>query len=453
LRPHPLFEQAFTVQRAGDTAQAIQIYHRLLEQAPSADIYANLGVALRTQGKLLAAITLYRRALALEPQHLSALSNLGGALWANGAPQEAVSILQRALALNPQMASLHYNLGLAYQDLQQPQAALACFEAVLRLEPQRTDAPVDRARALLQMGDLRAGFEAYESRFAYEPRLVKPFGQPRWDGSPLNGRTLLLYAEQGYGDTLQFCRYIPLIPQSCGRIILECPPPLKRLMQTVPGVSAVISEGDAYPSFDIYASLFSLPHLFQTTLASIPTEIPYLQAPDSRVHLLEQPQTLLKVGIVWASGHADVGLKNRSIGLEPFLRILELHQVCLYSLQKGPASAQLAQLGVEGLIPNVGGQVEDFADTASVLSQLDLLISADTAIVHLAGALGIPTWVLLPAASEWRWLLHREDSPWYPTLQLFRQHVPGDWHGTFDPVLSALYDVSTRKTKRNGRCP
>jgi Tfp pilus assembly protein PilF len=436
------FEQALIAQNAGRTQEAIGLYHSLLAEAPNADVYTNLGVALRTQGKLPAAMALYRRALALEPQHLSALSNLGGALWASGQPQKAVNILTQALALNPEMASLHYNLGLACMDLLKPQEALACFDDVLRLEPQRTDAPVDRARALLQMGDLGSGFAAYESRFAYAQRLVKPFQQPQWDGSPLDGRTLLLYAEQGYGDTLQFSRYLSLIEQSGGQIILECPSPLKRLMQSVPGIATVISEGDPYPPFDIHASLFSLPHLFQTTLDSIPADIPYLYTSDSNLLLSPTSKIKIKVGIVWASGHSDTGLKNRTIGLEPFLRLLELPQVALYSLQKGPASVQLKQLGVDGLIPDVGSQLSDFTDTATALQQLDLLISADTAIVHLAGALGIPVWVLLPYASEWRWLLNRQDSPWYPSMRLFRQVAPGDWTDSLERVLTDLSSLS-----------
>jgi hypothetical protein len=221
-------------------------------------------------------------------------------------------------------------------------------------------------------------------------------------------------------------------------VVLECPSPLKRLMATVEGVDQVISEGDKYPPFDIHASLFSLPYLFQTRMETIPASVPYLKAPDAAMSLLIPEGTRLKVGIVWASGHQDSGLRNRTVGLKSFLKLLEIPGVSLYSLQKGPQAKALQTLGADILIQNVAEQVEDFADTATALSQLDLLISADTAIVHLAGALGKPTWVLLPFSSEWRWMLAREDSPWYPGTRLFRQETPGCWQETFDRMVTRL---------------
>lgn len=211
------------MQQAGKTGAALKKYQALLNHSPSADAYANLGVALRTLGKTEAALIAYQQALNLNPNHVAALSNWGGGLRALGRLDEAIPILEKAIALNPAFTAAHHNLGLVYMDHQQPEKAIACFEQVLKLDPERVDAQYDRATCLLQLGKYRDGFQAYESRFGYEPRLIKPYTQPKWDGSPLQGKTLLIYSEQGFGDTLQFCRYIPLIQKAGGRIILECP--------------------------------------------------------------------------------------------------------------------------------------------------------------------------------------------------------------------------------------
>jgi Flp pilus assembly protein TadD len=436
----PVFQQALALQRAGRLTEAIALYRQLLRKRESADDYANLGVALRSQGQVNAAVGAYRRALALSPRHVFALSNLGGALRALGQLSEARLCLLEAISLAPDFAAAHYNLGLAYMDSQQPEAAIACFEKAMTLEPGRVDAPFDRAVCLLQTGNLQAGFAAYESRFAYEPRLVRDYPQLLWDGSPLGNRTLLVYTEQGFGDALQFIRYVPLIAKGDGRIILECPAPLQRLFQdSRPEIDAFLKPGEPLPPFDAHVSLVSLPHLFQSRLETIPREVPYLQSPDSvRRRLPPASPGAFKVGIAWASGHADVGARNRRIDVNHFARLLEIPSVRLYSLQKGDAEADLVRGGLEALIEDVGSRMADFADTASVLEDLDLVISADTALIHLAGALRKPVWVALPYGSEWRWLLHRDDSPWYPGMRLFRQSRPGNWDGVFERLRTAL---------------
>lgn len=437
-----LFEQALQHQQQGQLQAAIDGYRQLLSQTEHADAYANLGVALRLQGQIEAAIAAYRRALSLEPHNLSALSNLGGAYRALGRIPEALVILEKVLSINPDFTAAHYNLGLAYMDFQEPEKAIQAFDRALALEPDRTDAPFDRATCILQTGDLSAGFAAYESRFEYEPRLKKGYTQPYWDGSPLQGKTLLIYTEQGFGDTLQFCRYIPLIPKEHGKIILQCPPELIKLMQTMEGIDEIIPLSANPPIFHTHISLLSLPHLFQTTLSSIPQTIPYLKAPAKSVRLPAKKS--FKIGITWASGHQDVGLRRRRIDPKHFLTLLTLPQTSLFSLQKGPSSKQLSDLTGGALIEDLSPYIADFADTAAWLMQLDLLITADTAIVHLAGALARPVWVLLPYGSEWRWLLERTDSPWYPTVRLFRQTEPENWDKVFQEVLEALQKESLR---------
>ena len=428
LSQQSLLQEGLKKHQSGELSAAIDCYHQALKIAPSAEAYANLGVALRMQGHLEAAVIAYRKALALDRTHVGTLSNLGGAYRALGQLDEALPLLTKAIQLQPDFAAAHYNLGLVYMDSGEPEKAIACFETTLQLEPDRVDAPFDRATCLLQSGNLRQGFAAYECRFAYEKRLVKPYAQPKWDGSPLKNQTLLLYAEQGFGDTLQFCRYIPFIEKQAGsRIILECPAPLKRIMQTVSWLDEVLVPGDPLPPFDVHASLLSLPHLFQTDLFSIPAQVPYLFSPKPEFHFKPNPVNQLKVGIVWASGHTDVGMRNRTIALSNWQSLLELPHIQFYSLQKGPQLKELEALGLNLLIEDLSPQIQDFADTAAILNELDILISADTAIVHLAGALNKPVWVLLPYGSEWRWLLERPDSPWYPSVRLFRQVENETW--------------------------
>ncbi len=433
-----LLERALVLHQGGDVQSAIQHYREILAEQPTADVYANLGVALRTLGKTQAALVAYQQALNLNPNHVAALSNWGGGLRALGKLNEAIPILEKAIALDPAFIAAHHNLGLVYMDHQQPEKAIACFEQVLELNPNRVDAQFDRATCLLQLGRYQEGFQAYESRFGYEPRLVKPYAQPKWDGSPLNGKTLLLYAEQGFGDTLQFCRYIPLIEKAGGRIILECPQPLKRLMATVAGVDQVVAPGDQLPAFDCHTSLLSLPHLFQTELKSIPATFPYLKAPFYRLGVTRRLGTQLKIGLVWGSGHSDVGVRNRAIPLTAFAPLLALPDITWVSLQKGPQTQQIKQLGFECLLEDWGSRIQDFADTAAVLEELDLLITADTAIVHLAGAMNKPCWVLLPYGSEWRWLLDGEHSPWYPRLTLFRSQPFQTWESLVGRVVTRL---------------
>lgn len=435
-----LFADALRQHHLGNIPGAVALYLEALKKCPSAEIYANLGVALQLQGHLEAAVIAYQKALRLEPQHMPTLSNLGGALRMLGRTEEALPILNQAIIANPDSADAYYNLGLTFGDKQQPDQAITAFEEAFRIDPRRKDAQFDRAICLLQKGDLIRGFEAYECRFKYDPKLAKPYPKPFWDGGPLNGRTLLLQTEQGFGDTLQFIRYVTQIPKGPNdRIILDCPKPLKLLLQSFPGIDQVIAHGNALPAFDVRISLLSLPHLFKTTLDTIPADCPYIMPPHKSGRLgLSQVQQL-KIGIVWASGQSDVGVRRRKIPLAQWLPLLELSGVQFYSLQKGPSAKELETQGFSGLIENLDSQIHDFADTAAILNELDLIISTDTAIVHLAGAMNKPVWVLLPHAAEWRWLLDRQDSPWYPSLRLFRKSTPSsDWQDVIADVKASL---------------
>ena len=265
--------------------------------------------------------------------------------------------------------------------------------------------------------------------------------QTPWDGSSLGGRTILLRTEQGFGDTLQFIRYAPLVGQRRGRVIVACQRPLARLLARWPGFAAVVAEGDPLPEFDIYAPLLSLPGLLGTTLATVPVDVPYLAADPGRVaHWRHELGSVAGfwIGIAWQGSPRHRRDRFRSIPLSQFAPLADIEGVRLLGLQKGFGRDQLAALEGRFPITDLGDHLGDFLETAAVLRSLDLVIADDTAVPHLAGALGVPVWVALPYSPDWRWLLEREDSPWYPTMRLFRQARSGDWEGVFRRIAGAL---------------
>ena len=292
------------------------------------------------------------------------------------------------------------------------------------------------------MGRFEQGWPGYEWRWkCKEFGSLPPFQPPLWDGSSLDGRTILVHAEQGLGDTLQFIRYVPSLHQRGGRVILMCQPPLVRLLTRSPGIERLLAHGDPVPEFDVHTPLLSLPRLLGTTLESVPADVPYLEAEPQLVEAWRHrlgSYPGFKVGIVW-QGNPKFRLDRlRSIPLAQFAPLARVPGVHLFSLQKGPGAEQLAAVTDRFPVTDLGRRLDDFMDTAAVLKNLDLVISVDTAIAHLAGALGIPVWVALPFAPDWRWLMGREDSPWYPTMRLFRQTRPGQWEDVFHHIAEAL---------------
>ena len=292
------------------------------------------------------------------------------------------------------------------------------------------------------MGRFEQGWAGYEWRWkCKEFGSLPPFQPPLWDGSFLDGRTILVHAEQGLGDTLQFIRYVPSLHQRGGRVILMCQPPLVRLLTRSPGIERLLAHGDPVPEFDVHTPLLSLPRLLGTTLESVPADVPYLEAEPQLVEAWRHrlgSYPGFKVGIVW-QGNPKFRLDRlRSIPLAQFAPLARVPGVHQFSLQKGPGAEQLAAVTDRFPVTDLGRRLDDFMDTAAVLKNLDLVISVDTAIAHLAGALGIPVWVALPFAPDWRWLMGREDSPWYPTMRLFRQTRPGQWEDVFHHIAEAL---------------
>lgn len=465
--------------QTGDVAGAIAHYQRAIVAQPDyGDAHNNLGAALQQQGKLELAVVHYQKALRLNPNNPNAQINLGTVLQQQGKLELAISRYEKALRLQPDLPEAHRNLGHArkqqgnlelaivhyrralelaptspeaYQDLAdalqeqgQFEAALALYDRAIAQHPQHVKLRGGRIRTLLISGNLQAGFAEYDPwrlNLASQPRQ---FTQPVWDGSTLQGKSILLYTEAGagFGDIIQFVRYVPLVAQRGGRVRVECQEPLLRLLRRLEGVERVVMTGQPV-DFEVQASLLSLPSLFATTLNTIPARVPYLVASKRPSFVLAAPETAqLKVGLVWGGNPEHLQDQARSCPLAALLTCLRNPKVAFYSLQKGPHQADLTKISAmqrqDIPVQDLSDRLGDFADTATAIAQLDLVISVDTAVAHLAGAMGKPVWILLSCAADWRWLMGRQDSPWYPTVRLFRQSRRHDWTEVCDQIADAL---------------
>jgi tetratricopeptide (TPR) repeat protein len=460
----------------GEWEQAAACYRQALVLRPGfAEALTNLGVALLRLGKIDEATASHEQALRLRPDSCEAHNNLGNAYYARHRPAEAARCYREALRIQPDHAEAHYNLGIALAEqgqldeavasyrealrlkpghveacgnlghalrgLGRLDEALACYHQLLELKPNDPEAHMSRALVWLLLGDYERGWPEYEWRWRAKEFGRLPYTQPAWDGSPLQGRTILLHAEQGLGDTLQFARYAAPVKACGGRVVLLCLKPLRQILAGLPGVDELAVAREPLPAFDVYAPLLSLPALLGTTLETVPCQVPYLAADPALVEhwgreLGRKPG--FRVGIVWQGNPDNRGDRQRSIPLRHFAPLAAVPGVRLLSLQKGAGVEQLRAIAGSFLVDDLGGRLDEaagpFMDTAAVLKNLDLLVTADTATAHLAGAMAVPTWLALSAVSDPRWLLGRADSPWYPTVRLFRQARFGDW----DPVFARL---------------
>jgi tetratricopeptide (TPR) repeat protein len=449
LKPH--FAEAHNnlavvLEKLGQLDEAAAHYREALRRRPDlAAAYNNLGVVYGRQGKCAEAEASYRRALSLQPDYPEAYNNLGNVLSDQHRFGEAEASYRQAVRLKPDFAPAYHSMGGMFAQIGKLDEALACYEHALQIRPDYADVHRNRAMAWLQRGEFAKGWPEYEWRWRCSDVARRPFRQPRWDGSPLNGLTILLHAEQGMGDTLHFMRYAPLVKQRGGRVILECPPALRYLLARSPGIDQLIPQGTALPDFTVQAPLLSLPGIFQTTLESIPAQVPYVFTdPDliERRRAELQPVRAFKVGLIWQGNPGFRGDRYRSFPLAQLEPLFRLDGVRFFSLQKGPGTEQLEALTERWQITDLGRSLDEtagpFLDMAAIMQRLDLVITADTMPAHLAGALGVPVWLALPFAPDWRWMLHREDSPWYPTMRLFRQKELGNWDEVFARMAAAL---------------
>jgi tetratricopeptide (TPR) repeat protein len=406
----------------------------------------NRAASLKRLGRNEQALAAYEVVLATKADDADALNEFGGFHVRLGRPDAAIACYDKALTIAPRIVELHINKGSALVALNRFQEALECFAAGIAIAPERAEAHHKASLVSLRLGDFKHGWREYEWRWWTERAPKKrDVTAPLWLGTqPISGKTILLQAEQGFGDTINFVRYAPLVAALGATVILEVPSPLKAIAATVPGVSSVLGDGDPVPDVDFHCPLLSLPLAFQTELPTIPANTPYIRAHEARLaawrnRLLQNGR--LRVGICWAGSNMHLSDHNRSIAIERFSEILSLPDLDFIGVQKEVSAPQAAILRRHHVL-SLGQDFKDFADTAAVLAQLDLLISVDTSVAHLAGAMGKAVALLLPFSSDWRWLHDRADSPWYPTMRLFRQAAIGDWSGPLERLRRELADAA-----------
>ncbi len=422
--------------------EAAASYRQAIALRPNhAEAHSNLGSALRELGRTDEAIASLRQALQLKPDFAEAHGGLSMCLTQQGDLEAALTSCQAALRLRPEMATAHLSMGFILSELGRRPEALACCQRALELQPDMPDARKNRSLVWLLEGKLAEGFAEYEWRWKCPELPERPFPQPLWDGSPLAGKRILLHAEQGFGDTLHFVRYAPLVHQRGGHVIVVCQRPLVDLLSRCQGVEQVVAQGDPLPPFDTHAPLLGLPRIFRTTLDSIPAQVPYVTVDPKAIEAWRGELAgvaELKVGIAWQGSRVHRRDKGRSIPLAQFAPLAELPGVRLYSLQKDFGREQIASVPFGERIVDLAPRLESFVDTAAVMEHLDLVICCDTSVGHLAGALARPVWLAVATVPDWRWLLDRDDTPWYPTMRLFRQQRRGDWNDVFRRITSAL---------------
>lgn len=404
-----------------------------------------LGSILLERGDFDGAAASFRRVLELNPRHAAAHSNRGKICAMRDQLDDAAAALELALQLQPDFAEAFSNLGLVRQEQGRVAEAIRTLEHAVQLKPSHAEAHKNLGIALLLAGELERGWAEYEWRQQADRNSVAQFPQPLWDGGPLAGRTILLHTEQGFGDTLQFIRYAPLVRQHGGRVIVSCQPRLLPLLARCRGIDQLVAQGQPLPAFDLHAPLMSLPRIFGTTLQTIPAEVPYVWADPQRIEHWQrvfQAQAGCKIGIAWQGNPAYRRDRHRSIALAHFAPLAALPGVRLISLQKGPAAQPATAAGHPFPVMELGEHFDEaagaFQDTAAVMQSLDLVITSDTVIAHLAGALGVRVWVAIPYAPDWRWLLEREDSPWYPSMRLFRQTERRTWPEVFERMAEEV---------------
>jgi Tfp pilus assembly protein PilF len=430
-------------EQAGRLNEAEQALGQALALAPEhAGALHLLGVVSFRLGRIDEAAALMERSIAAAPETALYHRNICEVYRTLGRYDDALAAGHRAVGLTPSDPHCYHNLGVLHYHRLELDEAIRCAERAVALDPDFAGAHFGIAEASLLRGDFRRGWDEYEWRFRLgnAPKLLPPTDRPQWDGRPLPSDRLLLIADQGYGDVIQFARYVPWAARHCPDIAIACSAEIRPVVVQQPGIGATFDHWENQPDFVAYCALSGLPRLAGTTLETIPASVPYLRADPQKVAAWSDrlsglvPRGYRRVGVAWAGRPTHVNDRNRSIALTAFAPIAELPRLALISLQKGPAQAQTGSYWGRAPLVNLGPEITDFADTMAILEALDLVVTIDTAVGHLAGAMGRPVWLMLPFAPDWRWLLNRTDSPWYPTARLFRQPAPRQW----DPVVADI---------------
>jgi tetratricopeptide (TPR) repeat protein len=441
---------------AGRREEGIAAYQRALELRPGyGEAYNNLGLALSDADRHGEAVVILQQAVRLRPQAPEGHNNLGLALAGAGRFREAEAAYAEALRRDPGYAEAHNNLGSALKEQGRLEEALAAYQVALWHNPRSASTHYNRSLALLAAGQWEEGWREYEWRWQRGRMMQRPFRQPPWDGSALNGRTILLWSEQGLGDTIQFARYAAVVKGRGGRVVLECPGCLVPLFRSLPGVDVLVAEEQPVPEFDVQVPLMSLPGLLGVTVQDVLVVEPYLKVVPEREALWRQRLQEVRgfrVGVAWQGNPRFAWDRWRSFPLRCLQPLAEVEGVSLISLQKGPGIEQLAGVRERFAVRVLGEELDAegaFVDTAAVMKGLDLVVSADTATAHVAGALGVPVWLALSQVCDWRWLRDREDSPWYPGMRLWRQERLEDWEGIFARMADRIVETKRQEERRD----
>jgi tetratricopeptide (TPR) repeat protein len=438
---------AFVQSKLGTKDAALTSYNSAVSLRPDhAEAFNNRGLTLHEMKRFDEALASYDRAIAVRPDYAETLNNRGNTLLALKRYKDSLASYDRALAVRPDYAEAFYNRGNALKEPQRFDEALASFDRALAVRPDYANAHWNESLVRLLTGDFVRGWKKFEWRWKNESLNPSPrnFAQPLWLGEQdIKGKTILLHSEQGLGDTIQFCRYVPLVAVRGARVLLQVPESLQNLTATLAGVAQVIGPTSQLPDFDLHCPLLSLPLAFGTRLDTIPSATPYLSASSERVrswNISLGSKYRPRIGLVWSGNPEHKHDHNRSIKLRTLLQLLDI-DATFVSLQKDIHADDATVPKDRSDLLHFGDKLKDFSDTAALVSNLDLVISVDTSVAHLAGALAKPVWILLPLLPDWRWLLNRDHSPWYPTARLFRQHAAGDWS-------SVVSDVGVELKKR-----
>ena len=474
------YNLGFALNAMGQLDRAEGHYRRSIQLKPGfADAHNNLGAILKARGRNEEAIFHFRTALECSCDKAGIYNNLGNALEKSGRIDEALEMIQRALAEKPDFAEAYNNLGVALHAQGKYTAAMINYETAIALRPDFAEAHFNRATVDLLHGNFSRGWRGYEWRFKkmhWQDIYPVRHNLPVWDGSPFAGKCLFVYDEQGFGDTIQFVRYLPQVKALGGTVILGTRKPLLTCLQGIEGVDEVVDRsapGDPTAGCDFVVPLLSLPGIMGTGQNNIPAKIPYVHADMAKASYWKRKVKGrgFKIGLVWAGNPGHERDHARSIVFDDLANLADIPGIQVFGLQKGNAAGQAAGQSADNILVNLGPELEDFSDTAAVMANMDLIISVDTAAAHLAGALGIPVWTLIYFSPDWRWMLDRDDSPWYPSMRLFRQPKCDDWQAvirrvahelkktikehesTFETAIDAGFEIATQKYKKGSHSP
>ena len=438
--------------QAGREQGAIKAYRKAIElNNDYAQAYSNLGNCLQKQNKYAESIEYYTKAIELNPGYAEAYNNLASALYKLGNSKAAIKNCRKSIELKCNYAEAYNTLAAALNMEQRYDEAIECYNKTVECAPDYAEAYYSRGMLYLCCGEFAKGWDDYQWRLKTAKTKVKLwYDKPWWQGENFQGKTLLVQSEQGFGDSIQFVRYLPMVKDRGTTVILAEKPELIDLFRDLEGIDDLVgirelTEGDV--KYDLYVPLLNLPGIFDTGIDNIPARIPYLSAKEPKVvHWGNKIGTdAFKVGIAWAGNPVHTNDHNRSCALKNFTRLAEIKNVTLFSLQKGPGIEQIKNWQGDTELINLGQQFRDFTDTAATIENMDLIISVDTSVIHLAGAMGKPVWTLLPFMPDWRWMMERQDSPWYPTMRLFRQKSPGCWSDVFAGVKKGLQVLADKQ--------